>query len=191
MLSIGLEDTLAYYNADDFVVGFKKMLAWQVRVIKQNEARQVAWLSIGMEDRLASCAIAAFAAGFLKSVAFQMRVINQVEHRLVRRGHLDHETESWQLTHFPRCDGVHGPEGHAVQSVLFEHGCGGHSRILLGRGFCGWLPGASHQAEQWLVRRWHLDHETGSWQHCKSFGEGSCTDDEVLDLMTLNSGILT
>ena len=43
MLSIGLEDTLAYYNADDFVVGFKKMLAWQVRVIKQNEARQVAW----------------------------------------------------------------------------------------------------------------------------------------------------
>ncbi|CAE7457545.1 unnamed protein product [Symbiodinium necroappetens] len=84
MLSIGLEDTLAYYNADDFVAGFKKMLASQVRVIKQNEARQVAWLSIGMEDRLASCTIAAFAAGFLKSVAFQMRVINQVEHGLVR-----------------------------------------------------------------------------------------------------------
>ena len=139
MLSIGLEDTLAYYNAADFVAGFKKTLASQVCVIKQNEASQVAWLSIGMEDRLASCTIAAFAAGFLKSVALQMCVINQVEHGLVRQGHLDHETESWQLTHFPRCDGVHGLEGHAVQSVHFEHGCGGHSRILLGGGFCGWL----------------------------------------------------
>jgi hypothetical protein len=35
-LSIGLEDTLAYYDADIFSAGFKKTMAFQPRVIKQN-----------------------------------------------------------------------------------------------------------------------------------------------------------
>merc|ERR1719337_450019 len=35
-LSIGLEDTLAYYEADAFKAGFKKTMAFQPRVIKQN-----------------------------------------------------------------------------------------------------------------------------------------------------------
>eukprot|EP00424_Heterocapsa_rotundata_P000095 CAMPEP_0168643372 /NCGR_PEP_ID=MMETSP0503-20121227/7599_1 /TAXON_ID=89963 /ORGANISM="Heterocapsa rotundata, Strain SCCAP K-0483" /LENGTH=52 /DNA_ID=CAMNT_0008686693 /DNA_START=1 /DNA_END=155 /DNA_ORIENTATION=+ len=35
-LNIGLEDTLAYYDVDSFSAGFKKTMAFQPRVIKQN-----------------------------------------------------------------------------------------------------------------------------------------------------------
>ena len=35
-LNIGLEDTLAYYSPEDFAAGFKKTMAFQPRVIKQN-----------------------------------------------------------------------------------------------------------------------------------------------------------
>jgi len=35
-MSIGLPDTLAYYSAEDFAAGFKKTMAFQPRVIKQN-----------------------------------------------------------------------------------------------------------------------------------------------------------
>merc|ERR1719437_31944 len=35
-LNIGLEDTLAYYDAETFESGFKKTMAFQPRVIKQN-----------------------------------------------------------------------------------------------------------------------------------------------------------
>eukprot|EP00439_Symbiodinium_sp_Y106_P054132 s3114_g7.t1 len=35
-LNIGLEDTLAYYSPEDFATGFKKTMAFQPRVIKQN-----------------------------------------------------------------------------------------------------------------------------------------------------------
>jgi hypothetical protein len=35
-LSIGLEDTMAYYSAEEFSVGFKKTMAFQPRVMKQN-----------------------------------------------------------------------------------------------------------------------------------------------------------
>jgi hypothetical protein len=35
-MNIGLEDTLAYYTAEDFTAGFKKTMAFQPRVIKQN-----------------------------------------------------------------------------------------------------------------------------------------------------------
>jgi len=35
-LSIGLEDTLAYYSAEEFATGFKKTMKFQPRVIKQN-----------------------------------------------------------------------------------------------------------------------------------------------------------
>ncbi|CAE7230327.1 MDH2 [Symbiodinium sp. CCMP2592] len=35
-LKIGLEDTLAYYDPADFATGFKKTMAFQPRVIKQN-----------------------------------------------------------------------------------------------------------------------------------------------------------
>merc|ERR1719240_1067355 len=35
-LNIGLPDTLAYYSVDDFSAGFKKTMAFQPRVIKQN-----------------------------------------------------------------------------------------------------------------------------------------------------------
>jgi len=35
-LNIGLEDTLAYYSAEEFAAGFKKTVAFQPRVMKQN-----------------------------------------------------------------------------------------------------------------------------------------------------------
>ena len=35
-MSIGLPDTLAYYSAEEFAAGFKKTMAFQPRVIKQN-----------------------------------------------------------------------------------------------------------------------------------------------------------
>jgi len=35
-LNIGLEDTLAYYSPEDFAAGFKKTMAFQPRVLKQN-----------------------------------------------------------------------------------------------------------------------------------------------------------
>merc|ERR1719146_91736 len=35
-MNIGLEDTLAYYTAEEFTAGFKKTMAFQPRVIKQN-----------------------------------------------------------------------------------------------------------------------------------------------------------
>ena len=35
-MNIGLEDTLAYYSPDEFAAGFKKTMAFQPRVIKQN-----------------------------------------------------------------------------------------------------------------------------------------------------------
>merc|ERR1719203_1269712 len=35
-LNIGLEDTLAYYDAESFSAGFKKTMKFQPRVIKQN-----------------------------------------------------------------------------------------------------------------------------------------------------------
>jgi len=35
-LSIGLEDTLAYYSPEEFAAGFKKTMAFQPRVVKQN-----------------------------------------------------------------------------------------------------------------------------------------------------------
>jgi hypothetical protein len=35
-LNIGLPDTLAYYEPEEFVVGFKKTMAFQPRVLKQN-----------------------------------------------------------------------------------------------------------------------------------------------------------
>lgn len=35
-MNIGLEDTLAYYSPEEFAAGFKKTMAFQPRVIKQN-----------------------------------------------------------------------------------------------------------------------------------------------------------
>ena len=35
-MNIGLEDTLAYYSPEEFEAGFKKTMAFQPRVIKQN-----------------------------------------------------------------------------------------------------------------------------------------------------------
>merc|ERR550514_146732 len=35
-LNIGLPDTLAYYEPEDFITGFKKTMAFQPRVLKQN-----------------------------------------------------------------------------------------------------------------------------------------------------------
>ena len=52
-------------------------------------------LNIGMEDMLHTRRRSLL--GFLKTLAFQVRVIKQ---RLVRRGHLDHRTESWHMLHF-------------------------------------------------------------------------------------------
>ena len=46
------------------------------------------------------------------------------------RGHVDHQTATWQLMHFTRCDGVCGLEGHAVQGGHVEHRFGGHARTL-------------------------------------------------------------
>ena len=38
------------------------------------------------------------------------------------RGHLDHQAATRQLMPFPRCDGVHGLEGHAVQVAMLNTG---------------------------------------------------------------------
>ena len=65
MLSIGLEDTLAY---KDFVAGFQEDAGFA------SARRQVARWSIGVKGMLASCTVAAFAAGFFKLLVFQMCV---------------------------------------------------------------------------------------------------------------------
>ena len=77
------------------------------------------------------------------------------------RGHLDHQTATWQLMHFTRCGGVDALEGHTLQGGHVEHRFGGHARTLH-RSRClqedAGFPAARHQAEQRLVRRGHLDH---------------------------------
>ena len=49
-LNIGLEDTLSYYTEESFIAGFKKTMAFQPRVIKQNrgssgEGIWISWLA--------------------------------------------------------------------------------------------------------------------------------------------------
>ena len=39
----------------------------------------------------------------------------QEEQRLIRRGHLEHQTATRQLMHFAGRGGIHAREGHAVQ----------------------------------------------------------------------------
>ena len=86
------------------------------------------------------------------------------------RGHLDHQTATWQLMRRARCDRIYGLEGHAVQGGHIEHRFGGHARTIHHRGVCDWLQevaglrAARHLAEQRLVRRGHLDHQTATWQ---------------------------
>ena len=93
-----------------------------------------------------------------------------MEQRFVMRGHLDHQTATWQLMPFTRCDGVCGLEGHAMQGGHIEHRLGGHARTIHHRGVCDWLqevvgfPAGRHQAEQSPVRRGHLDHQSATWQ---------------------------
>ena len=52
-MSIGLEDTLAYYSPEEFSAGFKKTMAFQPRVIKQNRGSsgEGIWI-IKLKDRL-------------------------------------------------------------------------------------------------------------------------------------------
>ena len=97
---------------------------------------KVTLLSIPSEDMLADYTADEFATGFKKRPAFQLRDAAQ---RLVMRGHLDHQAATWQLMPFPRCDGVHGLEGHALQGGHVEHGLGGHARTLHHKGVCDWL----------------------------------------------------
>ncbi|CAK9034458.1 unnamed protein product [Durusdinium trenchii] len=40
-MNIGLEDTLTYYSPEEFAAGFKKTMAFQPRVIKQNRGREL------------------------------------------------------------------------------------------------------------------------------------------------------
>merc|ERR1719198_401193 len=51
-LNIGLEDTLAYYTAEEFGEGFKKTMKFQPRVIKQNRgsAGEGIWI-IKLKDK--------------------------------------------------------------------------------------------------------------------------------------------
>ena len=59
---------------------------------------------------------------WLQEVAGFPAARHQAEQRHVRRGHLDHQTATWQPMHFTRCDVVYGPlEGHAVQGGHVEH----------------------------------------------------------------------
>ena len=57
-----------------------------------------------------------------------------------------------------------------MQGGHIAHRLGGHARTIHHRGICDWLqevagvPAARHQAEQRLVRRGHLDHQTATWQ---------------------------
>ena len=62
---------------------------------------------------------------WLQEVAGFPAARHQAEQRHVRRGHVDHQTATWQPMHFTRCDVVYGPlEGHAVQGGHVEHRCG-------------------------------------------------------------------
>ena len=122
---------------------------------------KVTLLSIRSEDMLADYTADELRTGFKKRPAFQLRGM---------RGHLDHHAATWQLMPFTRCDGVYELEGHAVLSGHIEHGLGRHARTFHQKGVCDWLqevpgfPAARHQAEQRLVRRGHLDHQTAVWQ---------------------------
>ena len=72
--------------------------------------------NIGWEDTLALFTIEESAIGFKKSLAFQPHGIKQI-----RRGHLDHQTATWQPMHFTRRAGVDGLEGHTLQGGHVEH----------------------------------------------------------------------
>ncbi|OLP83485.1 hypothetical protein AK812_SmicGene35756 [Symbiodinium microadriaticum] len=69
MLSIGSEETLAYYTANAFATGFKKSLALQLRGIKQNRSSS--------DEGIWMLAHFTVAPGFKKMLAFQLRGIKQ------------------------------------------------------------------------------------------------------------------
>ena len=57
-MNVGLEDTLAYYSPEEFVLGFKKTLAFQPRVIKKNRASSGAFGSSDWGVRTAARSMA-------------------------------------------------------------------------------------------------------------------------------------
>ena len=57
-MNIGLEDTLACYSPEEFSVGFKKTMAFQPRVIKQNRASSGAFGSSDWGVRTAARSMA-------------------------------------------------------------------------------------------------------------------------------------
>ena len=191
MLSIRSEDMLAYYTADQFATGFKKRPAFELRGITWNSGSSCEGIWITKRQPGSSCPSPDVMAFGLEGHAMQgghiehrlgghARTIHhrgvcdwlqevvgfpagrhQAEQSPVRRGHLDHQSATWQLIHFTRRVGVDGLEGHALQGGHVEHRCGGHART---HHHGGWFqedagfPTVRHQAEQRLIRRGHLDH---------------------------------
>ena len=74
MLNIGLEDMLAHFTV---ALGFKKMLAFQLRGIKQSRQARASGSPQGLEDTLAHCNMEESAAGFKRMLAPQLRGIKQ------------------------------------------------------------------------------------------------------------------
>ena len=87
---------------------------------------KVAMLNLGLEDTLAYYTVEKIAAGYgwLQEGAGFPDVRHQAEQRLVRRGHLDHQTESWQplqlvlraVKHRRRGDGPDEPDSGTLTS---------------------------------------------------------------------------
>ena len=115
----------------------------------------MAILEVGLGDTLAQV------SDWLQEVAGLRAARHQVEQRLVRRGHLDHQTATWQLMHFTRRGGVDGLEGHILQGGHVEHRFGGHARTLHRSARLqedAGLPTVRHHAEQtgegiWITTR--------------------------------------
>ena len=156
---------------------------------------KVAMLNItGLEDTPADTHGKGVRGWFQEDAGFPA-VRHQAERRLVRRGHLDHQRESWQLLDVTRCE---GREGHAVQGGHVENvsrrppctaasmvwRIGGHAHILYGR-LC-WLQrrrwdssrASSSRTEARQARGiWTINQAVKTGNYCMSYGEGLCTDD--------------
>ena len=128
--------------------------------------RTKAALNIALEDTHAYCTVKEFATGFKTAAGFPD--VHQAEQRLARCWHLD--------LHFKRkasncctLSDMMALMGTLCNAAMLSMSFEGHTRILHGRGDCGWLqevpgfPDARHQTEQRLVTRGHLDHRTECW----------------------------
>ena len=95
---------------------------------EEDTRSKVDMLSIGVEDSLPHCTVEEFAAGFKKMLAFETCASKQHGGSSGKGIDPDHQAESWPPLHFTPREGVHGPEGRAVQGGHVEQWREGHAR---------------------------------------------------------------